>query len=339
LFHFQNLEPERGLVQKNRYILGVDLGGTKILSAVVDYEGTIISQHEEKTPASEGFGPMVQSLFDSMAGALDSAGIPPDSVDAAGVAAAGASDPERGILFTSPNLPGWKDVPLGEMIAERLGKKAFIINDGGAAAIGEYYFGNGRGFRNFIYVTISTGVGGGIIIDGVNYTGTAGVAGEIGHMTIDDDGPLCNCGNRGCWEMFASGTALAREARKRILEGMASSILRHSGNDVGRVSARSVVAAAREGDALALELIGWSAHYLGVGFANLINIFNPELIITGGGLSNAGDILLQPAYEIAGRRAFKRAFSTVSFRRAGLGKNSGVVGAAAFAREQLKKKM
>jgi glucokinase len=227
------------------------------------------------------------------------------------------------------------DVPLKEIIERELTRKTFILNDANAAAFGEFSFGAGRGARYFIYVTVSTGIGGGIVIDGRIYSGFSGVAGEVGHMTIQDDGPRCGCGNIGCWEALASGTALAREARERIKEGAKTEILKYADGDLEKVRAEVIEKAAEEGDGLAAELIAHTAHYLGVGLANLINIFNPELIVIGGGLSNIGDRLLQPAFDTARSRSFPQAQRSVRFARAELGRNSGVLGAAAFALKEV----
>ena len=321
---------------RDTLILGIDLGGTKILTAVVNTQGEMLSRDHSITPAREGQQAVVRSIFESVGRVLDQAHIATADLVAIGLGAPGLSNPETGILFTSPNLPGWKDVPLRDIIEKELGKKVFLINDANAAAVGELYFGAGRGARNFIYITVSTGIGGGIIIDGKIYTGSVGMAGELGHMVIDDEGPLCNCGNRGCWETLASGTALAREARHKIKDGVASSILQLAGGDLEKINAEAIHKAARTGDNLATELIAKTAYYLGVGLANLINIFNPEVIVIGGGVSNIGDMLLEPAFEEAGRRAFKPSYQAVRFARAELGRNSGVLGAAAYALEKMK---
>jgi len=314
--------------------LGIDLGGTKILTAVANAEGKMLSRDHSITPAKEGQQAVVKSILESVGRALNQAHVAAADLAAIGLGAPGLSNPETGILFTSPNLPGWKDVPLRDIIEKELGKKAFLINDANAAAVGELYFGAGKGARNLIYITVSTGIGGGIIIDGKIYTGATGTAGELGHMVIDDEGPQCNCGNRGCWETLASGTALAREARHRIKEGAATSILKYADGNIEKINAEAIHEAAQGGDKLANELIAQTAYYLGVGLANLINIFNPEVIVIGGGLSNIGDILLEPAFKEAERRAFKQAYQAVRFARAELGRNSGVLGAAAFALEQ-----
>jgi glucokinase len=318
-------------------VLGIDLGGTKILTAVTNPQGKMLSRDHSITPAPKGHEAVIQSILESAYRALEQANVAIEKITAIGVGAPGLSNPETGILFTSAHLPGWRDVPLRDIVQERLGRKTFVINDANAAALGEFYFGAARGIRNFIYITLSTGIGGGIVIDGKIYSGAIGVAGEVGHMTIDDEGPICNCGNKGCWEALASGTALAKEARHRIEEGNRTSILEYTEGDVEKVTAQVVHNAAEHGDSLAKELIAWTGYYVGVGLANLINIFNPELIVIGGGLSNIGDMLLKPAFKVAGERAYKEAFQAVRFASAELGRNSGVLGAAAFALQEMKK--
>ena len=323
----QNAEP---------LVLGIDLGGTKILSAVVSASGKILSQDYCPTPAQD-YPALVQCMLKSANRALKQAGISANRLAAVGIGAAGLSDPEKGTLFTSPHLPQCRDVPLGDDIARGLGVKTFITNDANAAALGEFYFGAGRGAHNFIYITISTGIGGGIIIDDRLYTGATGTAGEVGHMTIAADGPPCRCGNKGCWEALASGSALSREARRKIKEGAQTSILSYADGDIDRVTAETVQQAAEQGDALAEELIARTGYYFGIGLANLINIFNPELIIIGGGLSNMGDRLLKPAFRVAEERSFRQTCRKVRFAPAELGANSGVLGAAAYALQAAQK--
>jgi glucokinase len=318
-------------------ILGIDLGGTKILTAVANSKGKMLSRDHSITPASRGYEAVIQSILESANHALEQADVTISELTAVGIGAPGLSNPETGVLFTSPNLPGWRDVPLRDIMQEKLNRKTFLINDANAAALGEFHFGAARGVRNFIYITLSTGIGGGIFIDGKIYSGAIGAAGEVGHMTIDDDGPICNCGNRGCWETLASGTALAREAKYRIKEGVTTSILEYAEGDIENVTAQIVQSAAENGDSLAKELIAQTGYYVGVGLANLINIFNPELIVIGGGLSNIGDMLLKPAFKVAGERAYRESFRATRFVSAGLGRNSGVLGAAAFALQETKR--
>ena len=316
-------------------VLGIDLGGTKILTAVANTQGKMLSRDHSVTPAREGQQAVVTSILESVGRTLDQAHVAAADLAAIGLGAPGLSNPETGVLFTSPNLPGWRDVPLKQIIERKLSKKTFLINDANAAALGEFCFGAARNVYNFIYVGLGTGIGGGIVIDGKICAGATGTAGELGHMVIHDDGPLCNCGNKGCWEILASGAALAREATRRIKEGAKTSILDYASGNMERIDAEVIQKASQDGDKLARELISRIAYYLGVGLANLINIFNPEMIVVGGGLSNMGDILLEPAYEEAERRAFRQAYSAVRFARSELGRNSGVLGAAAYALERI----
>ena len=297
----------------------------------------MLSRDHSLTPAAKGPERVIQAILASADRAIEGASIAIDRVSAVGVGAPGLADPKTGILFTSPNLPGWEDVPLRDIIQEKLKKNTFLINDGNAGALGEYYFGAAKGVAHFVYVTISTGIGGGIVIDGKILNGCKGMAGEIGHMTIADEGPPCHCGNQGCWEALASGTALAKAAQKRIEMGAGTAILGFADGKIANVTAQTVQAAAEKGDPLANQLILKTAYYFGVGLANLVNIFNPEMIVIGGGLSNMGDRLLKPAYGVAEERAFNRAYRTVRFVRAALGRNSGVLGAAAFAFEEMKR--
>ena len=209
-------------------------------------------------------------------------------------------------------------------------------NDANMAALGEHYFGAGRGVRHLIYITMGTGVGGGIILGGKLYGGACGAAGEIGHTTIDVNGPRCNCGNLGCWEVLGSGTALAREARQRMEAGAPTSILEEAGGDLSKVTAQTVSVAAQQGDPLALELVGQVSYYLGVGLVNLVNIFNPELILIGGGLAQMGDMLLQPAREMVRERAFQIAYEAVRIDLAQLGDDAGALGAVALMLQEVK---
>ncbi len=321
----------------NDSILGIDLGGSKILAAVVSHGGQVVASHESVTPATKGREAVIQCIVDSASAALEQAHVAASEIYAVGIGAAGMSNPEAGILFSSPHLPGWRNVLLRDIIQDRLGQKTFLTNDANAAALGEFYFGAARNSRDFIFITISTGIGGGLVIGGKICTGAVGIAGEVGHMTIDDKGPACDCGNRGCWETLASGTALAREAKLRISKGVKTSILECAEGNMEKVTPQAIHRAAEKGDRLAKKLIAQTGYYIGVGLASLINIFNPELIVIGGGLSNLGDMLLEPAFKTAEKRAYKEAFRAVRFASAELGRNSGVIGAATFALHEMER--
>lgn len=317
--------------------IGVDLGGSKILSAVVDRRGKIYASDYRPTSARRGVKAVVRAIAESVLAAEKKSGVPRDRIAAVGLGAAGISNPYTGIVYLSPNLPDWRNVPVRDMVAEATGLKVFLTNDANAAALGEMYFGVARGCRDFIYVTISTGIGGGIIIGGKLYSGAAGMAGEIGHITVEPDGPPCNCGGAGCWELYASGSALARRAREQIEQGDKTVMIKMAGGNLEKVDAPLVKKAAERGDVVALKLVAESARYLGIGLGSLINIFNPEMIVIGGGFSGMGDMLLKPAYEEARRRSYRDAYAVVRFGVSGLGGNAGVLGAAAYAFAELKK--
>lgn len=317
--------------QSDSLVLGIDLGGTKILTAVTNPQGQLVSRDHSVTPAAEGQEAIIQAIVESVRRALNQAELSMADLVAVGIGAPGPSNPQTGILYTSPNLPGLRNVPIRDIIEQEFDKKAFLINDANAAALAEFRFGAGRGSCCFIYVTVSTGIGGGVVFDGRVYTGAAGVAAEIGHMTIEDKGPPCNCGNTGCWEALASGTALTKEARRRITEGESSTILEYAEGEMQKVTAPVIQQAAESGDRVAKELLARTSHYLGTGFANLINILNPDVIAIGGGVAKMGEMLLGPAYAVAKDRAFLEAYESVRFVPAELGRNSGVLGAAAYA--------
>ncbi len=255
-----------------------------------------------------------------------------------GVGIAGIVDMKKGTLTTSPNLPGWHNVAVRDVISAASGLDTHVINDGSAAALGESQFGVGRGFGNMLYMTVSTGIGGGIIVDKQLYMGTDGCAGEWGHMTIVPEGPKCHCGNFGCLEALASGWAIARDAVTRINAGQDSIIADLVKGRTSDITAEIVSKAARRGDRLACDIVDTAANYLGIGLANLVNIFNPELIIVGGGLSKMGNMLLNPARQVIKKRAFPLPAKTVRIVRAAPGSNAGIVGAAAYVFEQLTRK-
>lgn len=321
--------------QPDSLTLGIDLGGTKILTAVVDGDGNMLSRDHTITPAEKGPEAVIRAMQESVDRSLGEISLGADRIQAVGIGAPGPSNPDAGIVYTSPNLPGWKDVPLVSLFEKEFKKKIFLINDANAAAWAEFRFGAAQGMRHVVYITVSTGIGGGIIVDGKLYTGAIGTGGEVGHMTISDQGPPCNCGNIGCWETLASGTALAREARQRIRDGAETAILEYAAGDIEQVDAKSIQSAAEKDDSVAKELIARTGYYFGVGLANLLNLFNPEMIVIGGGLANLGDRLLAPAFRTARERAYDIAYAAVKFAAAELGRDSGVIGAAAFAREKL----
>ena len=314
-----------------RPVVGIDLGGTKIVAALVSPSGRIMDRERAPTLAAEGPQSVVQRIFGVVDGLLKRAAMRPEDTGGICVAAAGPIDMREGRVKNAPNLPGWESVPLRDMVRDRFAIPSFLINDAKAAVLGESRFGAGQGVKNLLCITLGTGIGGGIMIDGKLYLGQSGAAGEVGHMTIDVNGPKCACGNTGCWETLASGTAMEREALRRLSRGEGSSLSRLTETGTKAISANEIAEAAREGDGLALGVIRWTADYVGVGLVNLVDIFNPEMIVMGGGLSKIGDMLLQPAIDIVRQRAFPLLSQAVRIVPSTIGDDAGVLGAAAFA--------
>ena len=317
------------------FIVGVDIGGTKILVVVADRRGKLLARKYIPTQADAGPETGINRILQAIKQVCQQATIPSmDSLRGIGIAIAGLVDTPHGMLITSPHLPGWRNVPLKEQIETASGAQTFVINDAKAAALGEQKYGAGKGIKNQIYMTVSTGIGGGIIINGSLYTGKSGMAGEIGHMVIDTNGPRCDCGNNGCLESLASGTAVAREMSNRLANGESSIVRDMVSGRLREITAEIVSKAAEQGDILAQEIIHQAGVYLGVGFANLVNIFNPELMIIGGGLAKIGNRLLDPAMSEMKRRAFAHPASQVHVVPPKLGDNSGAMGAVAYVLQQ-----
>ena len=312
-------------------ILAVDLGGTKILTALVSNKGGIIARERCLTLADEGTAPVIERLLSAIDSILRLRELGPSDLDSISIAAAGAVDLGKGLVTLSPNLPGWHDVLLAEVVREKYRVKVFLVNDASAAALGEHRFGSGKGVNNLVFLTIGTGIGGGIIINGELYQGASGSAGEIGHMTIDMNGSLDVCGNIGCLETLASGTAMAREAKHRINQGEKSTLTDSIAGKIDNITGEEIGAAARDGDSLALDIITRAGTYLGVGMVNLVNIFNPEMIIVGGGVAKLGDLLLEPARRVVRERAFPESAQAVRIVTARLGEEAGIYGATAYA--------
>ena len=315
-------------------VLAIDMGGTKIRTAIISNKGQIIVKEDCLTLADEGLEAVTGRILSGIDRLLNLRNIDLSQLHSISIAAAGAIDFEKGLITSSPNLPGWHDVPLRDIVRSKYRVDTFLINDASAAALGEHEFGAGRGVDNLILLTVGTGIGGGIIIDGKLYSGPSGSAGEIGHMTIDVNGQRCNCGNTGCLETLASGTAMAREAIKRIKQGERSSLTEIVEGEIESITAEKVSVAAQGGDSLASEVIFKAATYLGVGMVNLVNIFNPEMIIVGGGVAKLGDLLLDPARQVVRERAFRLSAQAVRIVRTQLGDDSGLLGAVAFAFQQ-----
>ncbi len=315
-------------------VLVVDLGGTKIITAIISHKGEVIARRYHPTLASEGPQSVIERILSGIDYLLTQSNLNLSQLSAISIAAAGVIDIKKGVITKSPHLIGWRNVPLRSIVEEKYKVTTFLINDADAAALGEHRFGVGRGLNNIILLTLGTGIGGGIIINGKLYLGSSGSAAEIGHMIVEVNGPRCKCGNNGCLEMLVSGTAVAREAISRISQGEKSSLTEMLKNKIEDITAEKVYLAAKSGDSLSLEVIDRAAYYLGIGVVNLVNIFNPEIVIIGGGMANMGDLLLEPVRQFVKGSAFQFLTQAVRIVPAQLGEDAGVFGAAVFALEQ-----
>jgi glucokinase len=253
--------------------------------------------------------------------------VPGAEILGVGVGAPGPLDTRSGVVLLTPNL-GWVNLPLRQIIHDRLGLPAELDNDANCAVLGEWWVGAARGTRNAIGLTIGTGIGGGIILDGKLYHGASDVAGEIGHTTIDTEGRRCKCGNYGCLEAYASGPNIAMRAIEAIEAGAETRLPGYVGGDIARITAQTVYDAAHDGDELALEVVNDTAKFLGVGVANLLNVFNPEVVVICGGVTLAGDHLFIPLRRETARRAFKPAVAACRIVPGELVGTAGVYGAA-----------
>lgn len=309
-----------------------------MLGVLADESGKIADRVLHPTGAAEGLEAVVGRIA-TMIKELSPGG----GVDAIGLGIPGPLDPVKGMVYDPPNLPGWTDVPLRDMVRERLGAHKdlpiVLVNDANAAALAEFRFGAGAGYnggapvKHLVYLTISTGIGGGVITDGKLLLGQNGMAAELGHIVIDLWGPRCSCGNRGCLEAMASGTALAREGYMVVKARRPTSISDAAGGDPERVTAEMVVEAAQGGDPEARELMKREGMLAGVGVVNCIHSFNPQLVVLGGGVSNAGALLFDPVRATVQERIMPAYKGTFEIVQAGLGGDSGALGAVAAASE------
>lgn len=330
-------------------VVGVDLGGTQVRVAVLQ-GAMLLSRVNLLTGEETHPNRLIPRIYDALQQALDEAGTRSDQIIGIGISSPGPLDSHTGIVFDPPNLPGWHNVPLRDLFKVYYDMPVFIENDANTAALGEYLFGAGRGSKSMVYMTISTGIGGGVIIDGKLMSGIIGTAAELGHMTIDRHGPRCNCGNIGCLESIASGIAIARRANEALAEDTTflnwmserlsdntivskRATLPANIDEPGQknlVDARLVAEAAAEGVPLACEIIRDAAEAIGIGLINVIHIFNPELIILGGGVTQIGTLLMEPALYIVQERAMKVPRDAVRIVQAQLGPDVGLVGAGAL---------
>ncbi len=295
--------------------LGIDIGGTRLRAGIVSPEGIVLTRAEGITPSRSTGQAVVDELAKVVTQALQ--GHDRSAILAAGVCAPGPLDAEKGIAQATPTIDGFRNFPIRDRIADAIGLPTFLEHDGHACAFGEWKFGAARGTQNMVYVTISTGIGGGAIVDGRLHRGRQGMAAHVGHMTIQSDGPICNCGNPGCWEALAAGPAFAKAAQA-----------------IGFADGAAVFAAARTGTARAVDLVETQSRWLAIGIVNLLHIYSPEIVVLGGGVTSGYDLML-PFIETEMSRRAMVPFRNVPILKAELADSVGIIGAAALARELL----
>jgi glucokinase len=311
------------------YVVGVDLGGTQVRAVLSDATGQIYKRVATATKADEG----QDAVIGRIKALMDQVWPKPDVgvVKAIGLSAPGPLDPTPGVIVFAPNLPGWEMVPLRNIIAGAYGVPTFLGNDANLAALAENRFGAGRDMSDMIYITVSTGVGGGIISHGEMLLGSHGFAAEVGHMTVEAQGIRCLCGNTGCLESYASGPSIARHAVEGLRKGATSMVTDLVAGDLGRITAKELHDAARAGDAFAQAEFRRAGFYLGVGITSLLHLFNPRMIVLGGSVSKAGTMLTDAIWETVRARAPRQYWEGLSIVPAALGDDVVLIGAVALA--------
>lgn len=298
------------------------------------FDGELLTQEVLATEVERGPEDVIKRLIQASQEVLRKVGW--EKIDGIGMAVPGPLDRVKKTINSPPNMPGWDNIPIGEIFEEEFSAPAFIDNDANAAALGEAVYGAGKGASVVTYFTVSTGIGGGCVIKGHIFHGAGDNAAEFGHQKLDPFGPPCGCGGRGCLEALASGTAIAKKAKELLIHNPQSLLWQIVRGDIEKVSAKYVAQAASQGDALSLRVFQEAGFWLGLGIANIINLFNPKVVILGGGVINAGELILKPAREIAFQKAIPQLASIVEITPAQFGELPGLYGAGEVALQGLR---
>lgn len=314
--------------------IGVDLGGTHLRAAVVNtVTGELSGLKMIPTLAREGHQAVIHRMAELILEVVSASGSDPSRIGGVGIGAPGVLDLDRGVVLFLPNLPGnWPNVPLRQEIEARVGLPTHLLNDVRSMTLGEWVFGAGRGVDTIACLAIGTGIGGGLVINGKLHLGIGGTAGELGHQIIDVHGPPCGCGSHGCLEVFASGPAIAALGVKAVMQGLTTSIGQLVDFDLNRITPEVVSRAAQAGDAVAQEIFERVGVYLGIAVANILVSVGPRKVVIGGGVSQVGDLLLEPIRRTVRQRVFVMPVDQVEIVPAQLGINAGLVGAALWAK-------
>ncbi|HVT39269.1 MAG TPA: ROK family protein [Gemmatimonadaceae bacterium] len=321
-----------------RYVVGVDLGGTKIsVGAMSTSGGRAIAMRTEPTLAMEGADAVVRRIVRLVHATVEQVmidtGSPRSAFLGVGIGSPGPLDRAKGLVITTPNL-GWHNFPLRDRVSDAAGLPATLDNDANCATLGEWWVGAAKGGRNVVGLTIGTGIGGGLILGGRLYHGSSDAAGEVGHTSIDSTGRRCKCGNYGCLEAYAAGPAIAERAREALAGGETSLMASLVDGDLEMLTAQHVFEASKNGDEVAREVVRETARLIGTGVSNLINIFNPDVVVLAGGVAQAGEDLFHPLRAEVHRRAFKPSVDACRIVPGALGSSAGVIGAVATFLEQ-----
>jgi len=315
------------------HFIGMDLGGTTLAAAAVDVaSGQVVGRQQVPTLAKEGHDAVIARMVDLVHKIIADAGLIKGDVGGVGIGAPGELDLERGLVLFLPNLPGnWANVPLKATIEAGAELPTYLLNDVCCFTLGEKTFGVGREVDTMVGLAIGTGVGGGIVINGQLHLGLGGMAGEVGHQTIDPYGPPCGCGSRGCLEAFASGPAITAMALKAITQGLTTRIAKIVSYDLNKVTPEVISQAAQAGDPVARDIFERAGFYIGIGVANLITIISPQMVVIGGGVAQAGDLLFDPIRRTVRERVHVIPIEQVQIVPAQLGTDAGLIGAAVWA--------
>jgi glucokinase len=316
----------------SQLLLGIDLGGTNIKTALVNDEKQILAKESRPTNAQDGVEAVLDQMAEAARAVAKEFGLPLEDIAAACIGAPGPLSQEKGVVYSPPNLPGWKDVPLADHMSHRLGIPCIIENDANAACYGEFWMGAGQGSQTMVLLTLGTGVGGGIITNGKLLRGVDGTAGEIGHMKVQGvGGRTCGCGATGCLEAYASVTGMLQTAREGLESGVAS-MLSGSGDTL---TGETIAVAAAGGDEFATDVMNTTARWLGIGISSLINLFNPEKVVLAGGMANAGEHFYSTLRKTAASQSFEVPANTAQIVRSTLGNDAGVLGCAGIALDSI----
>lgn len=310
------------------YRLGIDLGGTNIVAGVVDENYKIVATAQVKTNCPRPAEDIVNDMAAAAKAAVENAGLKLSDIASMGVGSPGAIDPVNGVVCYANNLDFY-GVPMAAMLKERLGVDFYIENDANAAAYGEYIAGAGKGTKDFIAITLGTGVGGGVIINGKIYSGSNYAGAELGHTVINMDGEICSCGRQGCWEAYASATALIRQTKQAMIRYPKSVMWEMCEGDINKVTGRTAFDAMRKDDEAGKRVVSRYTEFVAIGVSNCINIFQPDILCIGGGISKEGDTLINPirAY-VEGENYARNISKNTEIKTAALGNNAGIIGAA-----------